>query len=146
MLYTKSLFLIMLSSLLVPLAHAWGPGPWDAPAFNAPYSGGSASSFQQKQGMRIEKGVDEQGYVIRIHLIGIEPAAIEMQLVRGSLLLRSSQSSLSRQSGDYGERSFSRSFSFNRRIGLPGDADVSRMVRNDSPGLIEIRLPRRQWY
>ena len=146
MLTKRLIFLSALSLFLVPAALAWGPGYWpQGGGFNAPYPPAEFASPNLRSGIRLEKTVDADGYLLRVHLDGIEPGAIDTQVARGSLLLKSSLSSMSKQSGDYGERSFSRSFSFHRRILLPRDADASRMVRNDSPGLIEIRLPRRPW-
>lgn len=143
--YMKSIFPVVMSMLFIADVYAWYPVWLNNPGYYGPYTGEADSSLNVRKGVHLEKDMDEQGYVLRIHLSGMSPEAIESRVVRGALLLRSSQSSMSRNRSDYGERTFSHSFSINKRIRLPYNADISRMERNDSAGLIEIRFPRRHW-
>ena len=147
MLYLKSIFLISFSLLLVPVGVAWwNPGYMGHPGYQNPYAGQPVQSENVRKGMRIEKNRDERGYILSVHLAGIEPSAIETQVSGGHLLLRSAQSAMTRRSGDYGRSYFSHSFTMNRRVRLPYDADAAGMVRNDSENLIEIVLPLRSRY
>lgn len=142
----KFMAAMLLSLLLVPVAYSWGPGYGGYPGYGAPNPGQWSRGQDIRKGLHIEKTRDERGYVLKVHLSGIDPGAIEVQVVSGSLLLRSAQSGVTQQSGDYGRSFFSHSFSMNRRVRLPYDADASRMARSDSAGLIEIVLPVRSFY
>ena len=134
----KSLLSTVLCFLMFQSVYAWGPGYGGYPGYGAPYGTAPERSVNVRAGMQIEKLRDERGYVLRVYLTGIDPKAIAEKVAGSTLLLRSNQASMSRQSGNYGTRSFSHSFSMNRRIPLPFDADVSRISRSDSPELIEI--------
>ena len=143
--HIKSMFPILLSMLVAADALAWYPWGLSNPGYYGPYAD-RAGSQNVGKGIRVEKDMDEGDYILRIHLSGMSPEAIEMKIMRSSLLLRTSQANMSRDRNEYGERSFSHSFSLNKRIRLPYDADGSKMERIDGPDLIEIRIPRRQWY
>ena len=145
MLYMKSILVILVCMILAPNAFAWNTPYWSNPGYYGP-SGDMdrpGSSFQV--GIRIEKLMDERGYVLKIYLSGISHEAIETQVVQNTILIRSNQANVTRHSGDYGVRSFSHAFSVNRRVRLPYDADTSRLVRDDAQGLIRIIIPRRVW-
>ena len=143
--YSRIILVFLLSLFLVSAAFAWGPSPWGYQNYQGPYGESRGRSQGVQKGIHVERGMDQRGYLVRIHLRGIETSAIEVGIVGTSLVIRSDQSTSTHSRGDFGERSFSHSFSMNRRIGIPFDADVSRMERNDAQGVIEIILPRRGW-
>lgn len=136
----------VLCTLLLPLASlvlAWQPVYWQVPGVG-PYNAVAPwSNVAVRKGIHLVKSTDEMGYTLRVHLVGIEPQAIEMQLMPGYLLLRSAEARSQQQRNDYAARTLAYSFSLRRRIALPADADVSAIHRRDSANLIEIRLPRR---
>lgn len=103
--------------------------------------------FNQRSysGIRVEKGMDEKGYYLTIHMGGMAPEDLIIKPMNGSLVISSSHLSQTETRDQTPGRSyrFSRSFgSFNRRISLPFDADTENMERNDSDDVVTLFMPR----
>jgi hypothetical protein len=118
-----------------------GYGPYQMPQI-PPMPQGPYSSYGGQS--RMEKGVTDEGYTLRVYTAPRRPQDIEVSVDQGALVLRgvrSEQTDYRRQGGYSYRRSFS---SYNRRVQLPQDADPSRMVRTDGDGFIDILIPKVQ--
>ena len=94
-------------------------------------------------GIRLEKGMDEKGYYLTVHIGGMAPEDLLIRPLNGSLMISSSQMSQTETRDQVPGRSyrFSRSFgSFNRRVSLPFDADIEKPDRRHLmfPALVAI--------
>ncbi|MCP4995064.1 MAG: Hsp20/alpha crystallin family protein, partial [Gammaproteobacteria bacterium] len=140
---TSKIFIITVAALigmsisLTASAFSFGSGssnPGTGERGMRPMAGFSRRS---SGGIRFEKGMDEKGYYLTVHMGGMRPEDLLIKPMNGSLMISSSQMSQSETHDQAAGRSyrFSRSFgSFNRRISLPFDADAENMERTDSDG------------
>jgi len=106
------------------------------------------------RGLGIVRGVNEQGYYLRIHLGGLEPQAVQVTPVGRTLVISATQSLQSErrhapQQSHPGYRQWSYSTqrssgAMQRRISVPRDADIDAMQRTDGEAVILITLPRFQ--
>jgi HSP20 family molecular chaperone IbpA len=147
---------IFATGFLLGIANAADQGTPDAPGYPgygnfqpAPHAGRPAP-----RGLGIERGANEQGYYLRIHLGGLESQAVRVTPVGRSLVISTSQSLQSErrhapQQSRPGYRQWSYSThrssgAMQRRISVPRDADIEAMQRTDSEAVILITLPRSQ--
>ena len=92
--------------------------------------------------MRMERGMTEDSYTIRIYLDGRSPKAIQIKPFRNRLVFSSDSLEMQRER-DRGGYSYSRQWgSSSRTIRLPGDADATGLVRSDGEDVIDISIPR----
>lgn len=103
------------------------------------YYGRRGSGFGS---VRMERGMTEENYTLRIYLDGRSPKSIQVRPQRNRLVISSDSLEMQREQ-DQGGYSFSRQWgSSSRTIRLPGDADASGLVRTDSEDAIDISIPR----
>ena len=108
------------------------------------YPSGSSGAYQQRRGIRIERGVNEEGYYLNIFTGESGPESVQVEIQGRSILVHQSRSTQTEKRDDHGVYSYSRrSSGFRRRISLPRDADPEQMRRAESEGVITIILPRR---
>lgn len=102
----------------------------------------SPNSFSVQQGVRFERGRDQNGYTLRILTQGISPDAIQVNVRGHTLVVENQESHQVEQRSDRGSYHFSStSSSMRRRFTLPPDADVQAMKRTVEEGVITITLP-----
>ena len=108
------------------------------------YPSRSSGTYQQRRGIRIERGVNEEGYYLNIFTGESGPESVQVEVQGRSILVHRSRSAQTEKRDDQGAYSYSRrSSGFRRRISLPRDADPEQMRRTESEGVITIILPRR---
>ncbi len=131
--------------------YGYGPPGGSAPPWPAPNQGpGGWQTPQPVQRMRIRRAADQDNYYLTIRVSGMEPQAVAVS-VEGDrwLAIRSQDSRESSYENTTEDGSaYYRSFSYgsgstSRRIGLPRDADVAALQREDGEGQIRIVIPRR---
>jgi len=140
---------LVLALILIPeLAlgegpYGYGPPPGSAPPWATPAGPATA--------LRIERSADQDNYYLILHLSGIEPQGVTVTRIGGRRLRISSQESYATHHEDVAQdrsawrQGFSyRSGGIARQIGLPRDADVSALRREDGTDQVKIILPRRR--
>lgn len=103
---------------------------------------GASAHYQRRGSLRLQKGMTEEGYYVRVYLEGIQPDEIQVFVRRNRLVLQSARDD---QHGQFtpGSHSFSRSYSrFRKQVPLPYDADWSRMTKEAKDGVMDIYIPR----
>ena len=124
---------VLLLCILVPLLHA-GEG--------APVTGMKQGQTVQ---FRILRSSDPFGYYIRIQYKGIAPEGIRITPQRGSVRIHTARQEQKREVSDNGSiRYFSSGQEINSVVAIPPDGDLSRLGRNDKPGVIEVVIPRKR--
>ena len=129
---------------------------WQQPErYHIPYYSGDSNLYMaeqpygyrqgvsHRQGIRIEKARDADGYLLRIYTKGISPEDITVSTARGRIRLEiatlASKNWRDRQQAaraiSYGR--------FSRTLSLPRDADPAGLVTRRMDGMLEIRIPRR---
>lgn len=108
-----------------------------------PYSQQSSSSF----GMQIDRGVYQGGYILRIHLTGIDPNRVQIAPWGRHLLMRTV---VDQEHTTYGNTGVLYGLtmhqgSFFQQVPIPLDADISRMTRVNAQNGIVLRLPQRRF-
>ena len=135
---TYLLFVSVLFGALLPVT-VWGYG-------SAPYPGDSdyhsqawsTGGHHYSGSLRLQTGMTEGGYYVRIYLDGLRPGDIHVSLLRNRLVLQIAQG------GQHGSsrpnvRGVSRwQMHFRRQLRLPYDADVARMTMSTKNGIMEI--------
>jgi len=102
-----------------------------------------SDAYRQRRGIRIERGINEEGYYLNIFTGEAGPESVQVEIQGRNILLQRSRSTQTEKRDDHGAYSFSRrSSGFRRRISLPRDADPEQMRRTESEGVITIILPR----
>jgi hypothetical protein len=103
----------------------------------------ASSSFRYRGRIRIEKGMNEDGYQLRIYTSeDVDPEAIQVSVQGHSILIESARSFKREERNDHGFFSYSRSSShFRRRLSLPRNADAENLQRNVEDGVLIITLP-----
>jgi HSP20 family molecular chaperone IbpA len=130
---------VMLLSSVLTVSLAQPPGTY-GPGMVA--GSPSSGSFNFQRGMRFERDRDQAGYHLRIHLQGISPDAIQVNVQGHSLVVENRESQQIERRSDRGRYQFSStSSSMRRRFSLPPDADVGALQRSDEEGVIVITLP-----
>ena len=150
-LFSLSLFLFTTGVL------AWQqPERYHIPSYNSGqyYSGdshlyraerpyGYRQGVSHRQGIRIEKARDADGYLLRIYTKGISPEDITVSTARGRIRLEIATLA----SSNWRDRQqTARAISygrFSRTLSLPRDADPAGLVTRIMDGVLEIRIPRR---
>jgi hypothetical protein len=135
---------VIVTSLLglVNQTTAQSPEAFSNPIFQPPMP---PSSMQYRSYGRIwvEKGMDQDGYKLRIYTSkDIDPASIQVRTVGRSIIIESNQSFQQEERSDRGFYSYSHSSSdFRRRFSIPRNADIGNMNRTENDGVITITLP-----
>ena len=138
---THLLFVCVLFGALLPVT-VWGYGfaayPGDR---NYLPHAGSAGGHHYSSSLRLQTGMTEGGYYVRIYLDGLRPGDIHVSLLHNRLVLQIAQG------GQHGSsrpnvRGVSRwQMHFRRQLRLPYDADVTRMTISTKNGIMEIHIP-----
>ena len=135
------LFVSVLFGALLPVT-VWGYGfaayPGDR---NYLPHAGSAGGHHYSGSLRLQTGITEGGYYVRIHLDGLRPEDIHVSLQRNHLVLQIAQGG---QYGPYNpnaRRVSQWQIHFRRQLRLPYDADVTRMTTSTKNGIMEIHMP-----
>jgi len=141
---------IILASLVIAFLILLAPGSafgWMPYGYGPPLGG----EMPQPKSMRVERSADQDFYTLTLHLSGIAPEQINVAVQGNGRWLNisaedsneTSETQTSDQNGYYYSRSCSYSSSrTNRRIGLPGDAQVDALQRTDGEDRVTIRIPR----
>ena len=151
---------ILLLTLLVFVlpATGWGYGP-DAPygpygpygysgpgGFPGPegYPGHRPPRGMQRQGrVHITTGRDGDDYVVMIHLNGMNPEDLEVEVFRGRLMVWTTREKGSSQQ-DSGGYEYRRSWSsYTRNIGIPRGVDAGQMSKEIRDDAIVVTFPMR---
>ena len=103
----------------------------------------TASGIRYRGRIRIEKGMNEDGYQLRIYTSeDVDPQAIQVSVQGHSILIENARSFKREERNDRGFFSYSRSSShFRRRLSLPRNADAENMQRSVEDGVLTITLP-----
>lgn len=129
----------MLLSCVCTVSLAQPPGTY---GFDRGAGYPSPGSFNFQRGVRFERDRDRDGYHLRIHLQGISPDAIQVNVQGRSLVVENRESHQVEQRSDRGSYQFSSaSSSMRRRFALPPNADVQALQRSDEEGVVVITLP-----
>lgn len=97
---------------------------------------------------RILREVTDDAYVVRILVGDGNTSAVQVSPRGNALVISRMTDQQNMQEDRFGDgRGYRRSFSYSRgsmsrRIGLPRDADLSRMTREEQAGTIVLRIPR----
>jgi hypothetical protein len=93
----------------------------------------------------IVKSADQYAYYIQIRYKGIGPEGIAVMPVQGGVVIKSTRQQRQQQITSYGAvQYYSSGQAMQSRVGIPPDGDLSRLGRNDKPGLIELVIPRKR--
>lgn len=138
------LFVSVLAGALLPVT-VWGYG-FDAYPGDGNYlpHAESAGGHYYSGSLRLQTGMTEGGYYVRIYLDGLRPEDIHVSLQRNHLVLKTVQGG---QYGPYNSNARGASqwqMSFRRQLRIPYDADVTRMVTSTRDGIMEIYMPSYQ--
>ena len=125
------------NSLQAELPDRYGPGYFQRPSFP------SSVGYRHQGRIHVEKGMNEEGYQLRIHTSGdIDPESIQVNILGNSILLENDQSFKREERNERGYYSFSRSSrNFRRRFSIPRNADIENMKQSVEAGVITITLP-----
>jgi hypothetical protein len=127
---------------LVNQSHSQSPEVYGNPFFQPPLP---PSSMQYRSYGRIwvEKKLDKEGYKLLIHTSqDIAPESIQVKIIGRAIIIESKQSIQQEERSDRGFYSYSHSSSnFRRRFSIPRNADIDKMERSESDGVITITLP-----
>jgi len=92
--------------------------------------------------MRMERGMTEESYTLKIYLDGRSPKAIQIRPFHNRLVISSDSLEVQREQ-DRGGYSYSRQWGgSSRTVRLPRDADAQGLVRTDGDDVIAISIPR----
>jgi HSP20 family molecular chaperone IbpA len=96
--------------------------------------------------INMEKGMYEEGYLLRVYPQGMKAEDIQVQVDGRRLRLSTEMSRASEWQSEepyYRRSSVSSRGSIKRSISLPRDADPSKLTSSVEQGVLEIRIP---WY
>ncbi|MGH8271500.1 MAG: Hsp20/alpha crystallin family protein [Gammaproteobacteria bacterium] len=85
---------------------------------------------------------DNDRFVIRADLPGVDPKNIDMTMENGTLTLRGKREEEKDASGKGWHRIERVSGSFYRRFGLPDSADADRIDAKSENGVLEVTIPK----
>ena len=140
----KTTGLMLLAGTLVlsiQAANAWWYGPPGGPPSYDRY-GAPPPRYTRSPSIDVSTRKAGDTYVVTISLNGYVPEDLEVAHA-GRWLLSQRARSAQDSAQEPGAYSYQHSYStVSRRITLPRDADVSRMERADSEGMIRLTIPR----
>lgn len=119
--------------------------PWHGPGMTPPPLP-MMQQYQHHQVSRIHirRSSGPEGYRVKITLGGQPADSLQITIKSGRLLIEQQMANEARQPGDRGGRSQLRSWSrMSQQVSLPRDADIERMSREESDGVITLTIPRR---
>lgn len=91
--------------------------------------------------LKIEEFVDDDAFVVRAEIPGVDPDEdIDLSVEGGRLSIRAERSSRTESEGD-GFRSEFRYGSFSRVLGLPDGVEVDDIDASYVDGILEVRIP-----
>jgi HSP20 family molecular chaperone IbpA len=124
--------------------HGQGFEP-EGPHAYGPYADPLAEDYLERRGIRLEYETTEDAYILKLHIGELDPAGLEILPSGRAVRIRSTRLFQRQRSDDWGAYRFEHHYSsFSHRVPVPRDADVARLQRRDSDGLITVTLPRRQ--
>ena len=143
---THLLFVSVLFAALLPVT-VWGYGFSDYPGDGSyrPYAG-SAKVHHYPGSLRLQTGMTEDGYYVRVYLEGLRPEDLQVYLRRNRLVLEIAQGDRYGLYNPDARRASRWQMRFRRHLRLPYDADWARMTASTKNGIMEIYLPRRNQY
>jgi HSP20 family molecular chaperone IbpA len=119
----------------------WG-GPWARPVPpRPPLPERSASAAEDD--VRVETDADDENYYVIVHLAGMDPEKVQVQVRRRGLVVSSGMGWERRVMGPGAWETETEHRFFREFLSLPWDADVSRMSRKVEDGTLRIVIPRR---
>ena len=128
---------------LLPVT-VWGYGFYEAPGDrNYSPTTGAESGYHASGSLRLQKGMNEDGYYVRVYSEGLRPEDIQVYIRHNRLVLQVEQDK------QYGLRHPNARYTsqwqlhFSKQLRLPYDADWTRMTTSTKDGIMEIQLPRR---
>ncbi len=103
----------------------------------------SAMQYRNFGRIWVDKGMDQEGYKLRIYISGeIDPESIQVKIVGHTIIIENKQSLQQEERSEQGFYSYSSSSrNFRRRFSIPRDADPENMKRTVENGVITITLP-----
>jgi len=139
----KKLSLIFSMLLILSAMHnaaAWSYWSWNqqAPQNYQQWSGNP----QVSTGFQIQHFSAPDGYHIRIASMSQNAGQINLNVEGRRITISSRQVQQKQQQGDSGRVRMMQSGHFSQWIVLPNDADMQSMRRRQSPGMLEIFVPR----
>jgi len=112
------------------------------PVTEGGYASPSNSGFSYRKGVRFERRREPGGYILRIHLRGYTPDAIQVRTQGRFLVVENRESQRMEQRDDRGGYRFTSTASnLRRRFFLPPDANPAGMQRKDGKEMIVITIP-----
>lgn len=130
------IFSAVLMSSVMQHATAWSYGPYPY-AFQQWYSGPQFTT-----GFQIQQYSTPDGYHIRIASRDRSIDEINIRVEGRDFIISSQRLQEQQQQDQSGRVRWMQSGEFNQWVTLPGDADMHSMRRKQSPGAIEIFVPR----
>lgn len=139
-------------ALILVAETAMGAGRYGyGPSFGAPPPWASPPWTMRARGMRVERSSDQDHYYVILHLSGIEPQGVTVTPIAGRWLRINTQKRYAAHYEDIASnrtarhQGFSyRSSDMSRRIGLPQDADVSALQRENGKAQVKMTIPRQR--
>lgn len=142
------LFASVLFGALLPVT-VWGYGVTDYPGDRSyPPHAGSAGGHRYSGSLRLQTGMTDGGYYVRIHLDGLRPEDIHVSLQRNYLVVQTTQGDRYGSYDPNARRDLRWQMHFRKKLRLPYDADVTRMTTSTKDGIMEIFMPTypsRKW-
>jgi HSP20 family molecular chaperone IbpA len=137
----RLLLLSILAGALLPVT-VWGYGfvadPGDRHYLSQAGPGGGR---QYSGALRIQTGITENGYFVRIYLDGLSPEDIHVSLRRNYLVLQVTQDDRYSMYKPNARGVAQWRMQSRRQLRLPYDADVTRMTSSTKDGIVEIYMP-----
>jgi HSP20 family protein len=86
---------------------------------------------------------DENSYLIKADVPGVEPKDIEIDIDKGVLTIKGHRESSKREEHDGYQRIERFSGEFSRRFSLPDSVDADNIEANSKHGVLEITIPKK---
>lgn len=143
---TRLLFAGVVFVALFPVT-VWGYGADDYHGNSSYFAyAGPAGGNHYSGSMRLQTGMNEDGYYVLAYLDGLTPEDVRVYVRRNRLVLRVAQGDRRGLNTADTRRSSQWRMSFSKQLRLPYDADWMQMRTTTKNGVMEIYLPRRTRY
>jgi len=143
---TRLLFVAFLFTALLPVI-VWG---YDFTDYHGdmgyfPYSGQEGGD-RYRGTLRVQKGMTEDGYYVRVYLGGLSPDDVQIDLRRNRLVLQVAQGERYGLHNHNARGVTQWKMRYRKQLRLPYDADTNRITTTTANGILEIHFPRRSQY
>ena len=122
----------------------WGPwgGPWSRPMPPRPPFPQWSESMAREE-VTVETDADDKNYYVIVHLAGLDPDKVQVQVRHRGLVVSSGLGWERRVTGPGAWEAQTEHRYFHEFLSLPWDADTSRMSRKVEDDTLRIVIPRR---